>query len=407
MTDFRFLKNQELIEKLQSLAGLEKKTTAEIVTVIAEVDRRKLFLDLGHASLFSYLTAELGYTAASAQRRIDAARLLSAVPEMKSDIESGALNLMQISVVSQSLRRKKKESPKVSVGVSEKRELLEQVKGLDLVQTQKLGSQALDLDVQVHERKRVQKDESLRVELTLSKAQQEKLQLAREILSHKHPSLSWAELFEVLADELIKRRDPRRDPRRAQKSDPKHRDSNKQRPPSPTTPTTPATPTPLTETKLFKWGENLRQNQKENPQDLSLSPTTGEPTATELANAGERIDTAQTRETPMVGSRMEAKPKHKPNSKIEAALNQTISNYKRKPIPLAIKRAVFQRDQDCQWRDPITNRKCGSRFQLEMDHLKPVCEGGEDHIKNLQLLCDVHNRIKWRKERSGSRASPP
>jgi len=382
MNDFRFLKNQELIDKLQSLARLEKKTTAEIVEVIAEVDRRKLFLDLGHTSLFSYLTAELGYTPASAQRRIDAARMLSSVPEMKCDIESGALNLMQISVVSQSLRQKKKENPKASIGVREKRELLEQVKGLDLMKTQRLVCEALDLNVQVQERKSIQKDESLRVELTLSKCQQEKLQLAREILSHKHPSLSWAELFSVLAEEFIKLRDPRREPKRR---DPR-RDPRKS------------------------------QNQKENPGELSQrlasieiaaaeraehDPSLASPTklAAEPMNAKEKFEMMQTNESADAGSKMEVKQTQKLNSRMEAAANQIELGYKRKPIPLAVKREIHQRGQHCQWRDPITKRKCGSRFQLEVDHLRPVCKGGKNHKENLQILCDVHNRLKWRQQK--------
>jgi len=400
MSDFRFLKNQELIEKLHGLAALEKKTTAEIVAVIAEVDRRKLFLVLGHTSLFSYLTTELAYTAASAQRRIDAARMLSAVPGLKSDLQTGALNLMQITVVSQSLRQKKKENPKVSVDVREKRELLNRVKGLDLIQTQKLVSQALDLEVQVLERKRIQKDESMRVELTLSKTQQEKLQLAREILSHKHPSLSWAELFSVLADELIKRRDLRRDPRRA-------------------------------------------QNQKEKSGELSQSLASIEIAVTEVANAGEKIELMQKNETPIVDSRMEAvlgqksannqfclasapqpaamvdqdstHKRNHPDGKLSLIKRRTSDDQKtsqqlekpqahntlikRKAIPLAAKREIHQRDQHCQWRDPITKRECRSRFQLEVDHRTPVCRGGGNHKENLQILCDVHNRLKWRKER--------
>jgi len=394
MSDFRFLKNQELIDKLQVFVSLEKKTTAEIVAVIAEVDRRKLFLDLGHTSLFSYLTTELGHTPASAQRRIDAARMLSVVPELKTDLQTGALNLMQISVVSQGLRQKKKEDSKVSVGVSEKREILMRVKGLDLMQTQRLVSQALDLDVQIQERKHVQKDESLRVELTLSKEQQARLQRAREILSHKHPSLGWAELFSVLAEDFMRRRDPRREP--------------KCRAPS----------------------ENLSRRPKNTNSMVSTSNATS-------------VKLMQKNETPIVDSRMEAvlgqksannqfclasapqpaamvdqdstHKRNHPDGKLSLIKRRTSDDQKtsqqlekpqthntlikRKAIPLAAKREIHQRDQHCQWRDPITKRECRSRFQLEVDHRTPVCRGGGNHKENLQILCDVHNRLKWRKER--------
>jgi len=394
MSDFRFLKNQELIHKLHGLAKLEKKTTAEIVAVIAEVDRRKLFLDLGHTSLFSYLTVELGYTAASAQRRIDAARLLASVPEMKGELESGALNLIQISVVSQIIRQKKKESPKVSVGVSEKRELLEQVKGLDLAQTQRLVAQALDLEVQVHERKRVQQDDSLRLELTLTKQQQEKLHLARELLSHIHPSLSWAELFAVLADELIKRRDPRREPKRkSRRGSLRHEltgknESAKLASTSRMEVTTSCEPenAALTTDDATNLQNGFKTepapDQTSAPKDRRLAPATHKAAMAEKDRTRLGVRTIE---------RAAWFVKGKPICKLS-----TIN--RRKAIPLSIKREAFQRDQSCRWIDPITKRKCESRFQLELDHIKSVWAGGQNHPDNLQLLCRVHNAWKFQNE---------
>jgi len=357
MSEFRFLKNQELIEKLHGLARLEKKTTAEIVEVIAEVDRRKLFLDFGHTSLFSYLTAELGYTPASAQRRIDAARLLSALPELKTDLQTGELNLMQISVLSQGLRQKKKENPKVSVGVSEKRELLEQVKGLDLMQTQKLVSQALDLDVQAQERKHVQQDESLRLELTLSKEQQAQLQRAREILSHKHPSLSWAELFVVLAEELIKRRDLSR------------------------------------ETKCRAPRESLSRKPKEATSAASIT------TSISTSKMGSAVGQKSNDNQVCFASARRQLPVVEPNlTQMHGQKSRSQPRIKRKAIPVPTKRAIHRRDHSCQWIDPISKRKCESRFQLELDHIKPVWAGGENHSSNLQLLCRVHNQLKHKRK---------
>jgi len=361
MSDFRYLKNQELVDRLQNLVGLEKKTTAEIVAVIAEIDRRRVYLELGHTSLFSYLTAELGYTPASAQRRIDAARLLSALPELKTDLQTGALNLMQISVVSQSIRQKKKEDPKMAVGVSEKRELLNQLKGLDLTQTQRLVSQALDLKPVIEERKRIQQDESLRVELTLSKEQQKKLRRAREILSHKHPSLNWAELFTVLAEEFIKRRDPRRD---TKCSTPNEKLSGR-------TEADKSVPTSKIE---------VTNNSSEPERAFSVK----------IKDKVRRADKKVQNEPNLDAMNM------KNGFTMEAAANQIKSSYKRKAILIAIKREIFQRDQHCQWQDPVTKRKCESRFQLELDHIKPVWAGGKNNNTNLQILCRTHNQIKFR-----------
>jgi len=356
MNDFRYLKNQELLEKLHRLVGLEKKTTAEIVAMIAEVDRRKLFLDLGHTSLFSYLTTGMGYTPASAQRRIDAARLLSSVPEMRGELESGALNLMQISVLSQSLRQKKKESPKVSLGVGEKR---------------------------------VQQDESLRLELTLSKEQQEKLQLARKLLSHKHPSLSWAELFSVLAEELIKRRDPRREPKRKSKR---------------------ASPRPeLTgknESEKLASTFKTEVTRKCEPQNSALTKddTTNLENDFKMEAVRDQRSADKQEHFALAIHRIAMVNPDQDRTKNLNRPSKRRPRIMRKAIPFSTKRAIHRRDHSCQWIDPISKQKCNSRFQLELDHIKPVWAGGKNQPDNLQLLCRVHNQLKY-KRRSQSRSA--
>ena len=61
------------------------------------MERRKLHLTFGYSSLFDYLTKCIGYSNGSAQRRIDAARLADDTPEVIDKLESGELNLAQVS----------------------------------------------------------------------------------------------------------------------------------------------------------------------------------------------------------------------------------------------------------------------------------------------------------------------
>lgn len=65
---------------------------------------------------------------------------------------------------------------------------------------------------------------------------------------------------------------------------------------------------------------------------------------------------------------------------------------KRKPLPVAVKRLVWQRaDACCEHRDKKLKLRCSSKFALEPDHIVPHALGGTDEISNLQLLCRVHN----------------
>ena len=62
-------------------------------------------------------------------------------------------------------------------------------------------------------------------------------------------------------------------------------------------------------------------------------------------------------------------------------------------IPINIRRKVWQRDEGCcSYRDFKTNRKCGSKHLLQVDHIQPFALGGKHEIQNLRLLCANHNK---------------
>lgn len=62
-------------------------------------------------------------------------------------------------------------------------------------------------------------------------------------------------------------------------------------------------------------------------------------------------------------------------------------------IPRALKNKIWKRDQGCcSYVDPLSKRKCHSRFQLQMDHIHPFALGGAHTEENLRLLCSAHNR---------------
>ena len=61
-------------------------------------------------------------------------------------------------------------------------------------------------------------------------------------------------------------------------------------------------------------------------------------------------------------------------------------------VPAHIKQEVWQRDHgECSYKDPVTKQKCGSRHQLQVDHILPFALGGETCLENLRLLCRAHN----------------
>ena len=67
----------------------------------------------------------------------------------------------------------------------------------------------------------------------------------------------------------------------------------------------------------------------------------------------------------------------------------------RRPIPVRVKREVWQRDEGkCSFVDPHSGRRCGSRFLLEIDHVVPYAVGGTHDAGNLRVYCGAHHRYR-------------
>lgn len=216
MQQLRTVSNQDLNQRILSLVKSERELLTEILWHIREVDRRKLFLEMGFSSLFAYLTEYLGYSPASAQRRLDASRLLLEIPEVSTLIDSGKINLSQVSMIQQSARLAKSISaPPTSFNEKQeqnrkitaiKKDLLANLEGKTQKQTQILTAQAFSIPVQEKPLIKHQADQSVRIELTLSQEEWSKVEEMKSLLSQSVKSQDLSALLVYLADKVIKQK---------------------------------------------------------------------------------------------------------------------------------------------------------------------------------------------------------
>ncbi len=315
------LSNETLTEKLRDLSKRDLRLTAEIVSHIHEFMIRRIYLDHGSTSIFGYLTDQLGYPRATAQNRIDAARLLDAVPEIKEDLATGKINLGQITLISMGVRQVEKENPGTKVSNDQKRHLVETIVNTSNAKSDSAAAQvvAQELNIKLDpvEKVRVHQDGSVTIEVHLSKEEFENLKRVRDLNTHKNHNAKLGETVAEAAKFFLEKKDPRKL-------------KTKIKPPRPN-PTISSNP-------------NLKS------------------------------------ELPTLGSIV---PKQ--NS--------------RKYISVYVVRALHQRDKSCRWTDP-TGRSCGSTYQLQIDHIKGLADGGTNDIENLELKCAIHNRRKFELERA-------
>lgn len=65
-------------------------------------------------------------------------------------------------------------------------------------------------------------------------------------------------------------------------------------------------------------------------------------------------------------------------------------------IPRALKKAVWERDGGCCSYVGPDGTRCGSTFQVQVDHVHPFALGGKTELGNVRCLCSSHNAFAAR-----------
>ncbi len=93
------LTDKELHAEMIRMRKYERDVMIELLEHLQEVYDRRLFADFGHSSLVKYLVKELGYSESAAFRRYQALRLIKEIPEVKTRLEKGEINLTSASMI--------------------------------------------------------------------------------------------------------------------------------------------------------------------------------------------------------------------------------------------------------------------------------------------------------------------
>ncbi len=405
--DLHYLKNAELESQLKLLVGRERQLLHLILKHIQEVDRRKLYAARAFSSLFEYLTKAMGYSFAAAQRRIEAARMMNQVPELALQIQKGDVNLSQIGVISHAVKLKESQTGK-KLSAEVKREVIATVAQKTTAQTQVLVAEKLDLPLQQPERKTMQKDQSCVLSITLSPEQQAKLQRCHELLAAKmqqeKKSHTTVNYLEELMDFYLSKKDPCLEKNRPRNSSDKVSKENQSSKMSTWT----SDSTPLA--SLTSEKENSNPSSLYKMKKISLCSisemenlSSSFVSKVEVGNhSGIKMEATSEKEKDQAISSKKTVKNHaiylEEIANINSASDAKITKQKSKGRQPSLKKQIFQKWKDCQFHDPLTGRKCGEKFQLEMEHLQPRWAGGKDCIENRTLLCRTHNHWKYRQQ---------
>jgi 5-methylcytosine-specific restriction endonuclease McrA len=332
--------------RLRDLLRREQGAMADFLVALSDFDERRLWLRLGHTSLFTFLHRELGLSKGASHFRKVAAELIQRFPEVVEPLREGRLCITSIVELAKVVTREnfgevlprffhasKQEAKAVAaeirpleavpmrevvtavaqnadrtpvVASSQLRQMSAEVRPVELA----LGPAPAPFPEPRSAAVPLTRD-LRRLHVTVSKRFMEKLDAARDALSHSHPGADTEAILEAGLDLLIERAAKRR---------------------------------------------------------------------------------GCTRPTACAGPKTEKAPALPAAPQLDE-----VARPPSRHIPAAVRRAVWLRDGGrCQW-ELESGGRCGSTHRLQFDHLLPVALGGGSTVDNVRVLCAGHNLLAARR----------
>ncbi|HEY3665177.1 MAG TPA: HNH endonuclease signature motif containing protein [Polyangiaceae bacterium] len=400
------MRNAELLAGLSQLVQRGNQLTAEVLAHLAELEERRLHLQLGFASLFIYCVEALGLSEGAAGRRVAAARVCRRFPEAFELVARGDLHLSALCGLAPHLnpqnaselftvcrRKTRRQVDELIAARFPKPDVREQIRRLPVsgrvpAAVNDLGIQApretcdeagakanvgsQGHEVPTNETAEIAEDALLGVEAELAVDRappaaparhreiealsgdrfgvhftadtelRELIERARALASHRLPKNDLPSLMRLVLASFVKHEEARR----------------------------------------FAVGRKPRRMKADSTHanaPLSRATPPGEAPAAITSAGGKTVlvDSA-TSQVARVATGFERRSKR--------------SRY----VSGAVRRAVYLRDDaQCSFVAP-DGRRCDARALLELDHAKPWGKLGDSEVDNIRLRCRAHNQLHAR-----------
>ncbi len=138
----------ELLDNTKFLVKKEKEFTVQILKNLQEIERKKLFVELGFNSLHGYCVETLGYSSSEAYLRISAMRVMRDFQGVEEKIKRGTLSLTAVGELQMAIVKKEK-SESVKIPKTLKVSLLQALEGKSTRVAQKIVKEKLQIEEKV------------------------------------------------------------------------------------------------------------------------------------------------------------------------------------------------------------------------------------------------------------------
>ena len=188
-----------LLAALSSLVRRSDEIASDLLAHLAEVDERRLHVELGFSSLFAYCTERLGMSESVAGRRITAARVCRKFPQVFARVAQGALNLTTLCALNPHLSTKNAE------------ELFEACANPSRLQVEEiLAARFPKADLRERVRVEALSPDRYGVQFTADSEFRELLEQARALASHQLPGGNMNDVLKLALKAFVRDTEKRR-----------------------------------------------------------------------------------------------------------------------------------------------------------------------------------------------------
>ncbi len=313
-------------------ASRHRKIEAELIEILQQVEQHRVFLARGQSSLFPYVVKELGLSESVAYNLISVARKSREVPELKAEIQKGAITLSNARKIVPVLNRENKAEWLIKASTLSQRQLEREVV-------------RVRPQLATPERAMYVTPSRVKLEVGLSEKDMLKLRRVQDLFCQsRQRAVTLEDVLVALTDEFLVRHDP------------------------------------LEKAKRQKVRIGLQKI--ESAGEATQSPTKSIKTPVAL----------QVRAATPVETREENCAHAEKRTRTEGANDKTTGSHVRKAIPAKLLHQINLRDER---RCTHTNQKgerCNQTRWIEAHHVTPVSRGGTNTLGNLRTLCSGHHR---------------
>jgi 5-methylcytosine-specific restriction endonuclease McrA len=325
------LNDTELVMQVQGLLQREKRIGDAILLGLKEIKARRVFAALGYPSLFEFLVKHFGLSESATYQRLQALKLIEAVPEVQNDLFNGTLSLSNAALVQSFIQSEEKQS---TLTAETKKHLIESIKCKTHKEARVILARENPVSALPPSREKPMTSTHSQLQITVDQETIAALQDVKELLSHTIPDGDLAQvlkyMLQLTSSTLRKRKGQ----------------------------------VEITKSEMKRGFSVLEKNRTESNSNSNSNSSHS------VANVGSIVGVT------------------------ERGTDAKKGSVKRKAIPIDVKRKVFTRAGGCCEYQSTTGHRCASRHQLEIDHITPVSQGGSSEIHSLQLLCRTHNQFR-------------